>query len=620
MDEILANKIAAGEVVERCSSVVKELVENSIDAKSTEIKIELMDAGTKLIKVTDNGIGMDKEDAVNAFSRHATSKLTSEDDLYRIDTLGFRGEALPSIASVSEITLTTSTGEVGTIVKISGGKMISVEPGDARQGTIFEVKNLFYNTPARLKHLKSLYSELASITDYVNKIALSHPDIKFVLINNGNTILNTDGGNRLLKTVKEVYGLQVAKKMIEVEVSDDDYHVYGFISMPEVNRSSRNHMVTIVNGRVVRNQELNRIINDSYHSFKPDTRYPIVILEIEVDPSLIDVNIHPTKMDIKFSKLEELKELIMNMIKEKLHHRNLIPEAQPEEVKESQDVFHKPRYEEQTLSLEKAFYKEPVETKDTFVVSETNEEHFLNDEIIPINSDYEIKEESQVSILEKEEEELNTAIASNQEEVAMKERMPEMYPVGVVHGTYIICQNETGMYLIDQHAAKERINYEFFKKKLGSPNELSTPLLFPITIELSTSEFILVKAQLEVLKNLNIIAEEFGYQSILVKEHPTWLPKGYEEENIRKIIEILIHEGRNFSVEKFNEKIATMMSCKKAIKANQFVDMKELEILIHDLRNCDNPFNCPHGRPTIVYFSNYDLEKLFKRSGFESYK
>ena len=325
MDEILANKIAAGEVVERCASVVKELVENSIDANSSEIKIELKEAGTSLIKVTDNGIGMDKEDAILSFNRHATSKIKDESDLYNINTLGFRGEALASIASVSNVLLKTSQGEIGTLVNIKGGKIIKVENTEARKGTIFEITELFYNTPARLKHLKSLYTELASITDYVNKIALSHPEIRFTLINNGNTILKTDGSNNLLKTISSIYGMDVARKMLEINNEDNDYIINGFISLPEVNRSGRNHIITLVNGRVVRNQELNKIINDSYHSYKPDNRYPIVVINIELDPSLVDVNIHPTKMDIKFSKLEELLELVKKTIINKLNKQTLIP-------------------------------------------------------------------------------------------------------------------------------------------------------------------------------------------------------------------------------------------------------------------------------------------------------
>ena len=591
MDEILANKIAAGEVVERCSSVVKELVENSIDAGATEITVELEDAGTKMIRVIDNGKGMDKEDALLAFQRHATSKLKEEEDLYRINTLGFRGEALPSIASVSNIVLKTSTGEVGTIVHISGGKIINQTNGDARKGTIMSVNDLFYNTPARLKHLKSLYSELANVSDYMNKIALSHPNIKFTLINNEQVLLKTDGRGELLKTIKDIYGLEVVKKMFRVEASNDDYKVEGYISYPEVNRSTRNHIITIVNGRVVRNMDINRIINDSYHSYKPDNRYPIVVLEIEVDPSLIDVNIHPTKMDIKFSKMDMLMELISNMIKKVLDKKNLIPEVEVSRPKlEEEKVIKsvkedKPKYQEFTLNLTR---------------TEENEEPY-----VVINEDLIVKKEEP-----KEEN-------SEEKEEKQNERMPELYPVGLVHGTYIICQNEKGMYLIDQHAAKERINYEIFKKELGNPKKNKISMLFPLTLEFTNSEFIILKEHFDLLRDINIDIEEFGLNSVIIKAHPTWLPKGYEEQAIRKIIEVVLVTEKEFNIEKFNEKIAIMLSCKLAIKANMNLTLLEMETLINDLRKCDNPFNCPHGRPTTIFYTNYDLEKLFKRSGFE---
>ena len=591
MDEILANKIAAGEVVERCSSVVKELVENSIDAGATEITVELEDAGTKMIRVIDNGKGMDKEDALLAFQRHATSKLKEEEDLYRINTLGFRGEALPSIASVSNIVLKTSTGEVGTIVHISGGKIINQTNGDARKGTIMSVNDLFYNTPARLKHLKSLYSELANVSDYMNKIALSHPNIKFTLINNEQVLLKTDGRGELLKTIKDIYGVEVVKKMFRVEASNDDYKVEGYISYPEVNRSTRNHIITIVNGRVVRNMDINRIINDSYHSYKPDNRYPIVVLEIEVDPSLIDVNIHPTKMDIKFSKMDMLMELISNMIKKVLDKKNLIPEVEVSRPKlEEEKVIKsvkedKPKYQEFTLNLTR---------------TEENEEPY-----VVINEDLIVKKEEP-----KEEN-------SEEKEEKQNERMPELYPVGLVHGTYIICQNEKGMYLIDQHAAKERINYEIFKKELGNPKKNKISMLFPLTLEFTNSEFIILKEHFDLLRDINIDIEEFGLNSVIIKAHPTWLPKGYEEQAIRKIIEVVLVTEKEFNIEKFNEKIAIMLSCKLAIKANMNLTLLEMETLINDLRKCDNPFNCPHGRPTTIFYTNYDLEKLFKRSGFE---
>lgn len=581
MDELLSNKIAAGEVVERCASVVKELVENSIDAKSTEIKIELQEAGTKLIKVIDNGIGMDKEDAVLAFSRHATSKIKVEEDLYNINTLGFRGEALASIASVSEITLKTCNGEIGTEVKINGGKLISVNNSDSRIGTEITVANLFYNTPARLKHLKSLYTELSSITDYVNKISLSHPEIRFVLTNNDTILLNTDGSNNLLKTIKSIYGIETAKKMLDITNEDEDYKISGYISLPELHRSSRNTIVTLVNGRVVRNVELNKTINDSYHSYKPDNRYPIVVLNIELDPSLVDVNIHPTKMDVKFSKEEELLKLVYDTIRNKIKGINLIPHIENEKKEEKQEYVVNDFEKEKIPSLKE-----------------------LNNQI------------NEVKNIMYEEQTLNFDEIKEKEEEYLKETFPDISYVGVVHGTYIICQNEKGMYLIDQHAAKERINYEYYKKKLGNPNNEMTRLLFPITIEYPVNEYIILRENFELLRDMGFEIDEFGINSVVIKAHPSWLPKGYEENSIRKLLETVITFENKFTIEKFNESIATMLSCKLAIKANEYVSEEEINELLERLKKCDNPFNCPHGRPTIVFHSKYDLEKMFKRSGF----
>ncbi len=596
MDELLANKIAAGEVVERCASVVKELVENSIDAGSSEIKVELEDAGTKQIKVIDNGKGMDKDDAVLAFSRHATSKIIDEDDLYRLTTLGFRGEALASIAAVSKVDLKTCQKDIGTHVIINGGKILETGLGDARKGTTISVSELFYNTPARLKHMKSLYTELASITDYINKLALSRPDIRFTLKNNDNTILKTDGSNNILKVISSIYGTAVARKMVPIKGENSDYEISGYISLPEVHRSSRNNMVTIVNGRVVRNADINRIINDAYHSYKPDNRYPITVINILVDPSVIDVNIHPTKMDIKFSKMDTLLDLIKATVIAGITDRNLIPEVSIRKEKPKREMLF---FDLERHSNKPSITPKPIEeiipVNDTIYEDETNGD--IVHEVVMGNDNYEIK-------LDEEE----------------KEFMPEMYPVGLVHGTYIICQNEKGMYIIDQHAAKERCNYEKYKEAMGKPNIASTSLLFPITIELSNEEYIILKENMHILESLKFKIEDFGINSIIVKQHPAWLPKDNEEQAIRKIIEIVIQTKKDFSIEKFNEKVATMMSCKHAIKANTNLTMNEMEALITDLRNCKNPFNCPHGRPTMIYYSNYDLEKLFKRSGFDNIK
>ena len=576
MDEILSNKIAAGEVVERCSSVVKELVENSIDAKSTEIKVDLIESGIKMIKITDNGSGMDKEDAIMCFNRHATSKVIDEDDLYHIHTLGFRGEALASIASVSKIELITSTGNVGTKVNIKGGKIESVENSDARCGTIISVNDLFYNTPARLKHLKSLYTELSHILDYMNKIALSHPEIRFIVTNDSKELLRTDGSGNLLKCIKCIFGIDIAKKMLEINAENSDYSIKGYISLPEVYRSNRNSIITIVNGRIVKNTELNRTINDSYHSYKPDNYYPVVVLNIDVDTTLVDVNIHPTKMDIKFGNMEELIGLVSDTIKDRLKVKTLIPH-----IEEKKKILPKETktYEEITLDF------------DTPIVKEVEEKYVINEDLtnsIEIHED--IKEEEST--------------------------MPIMYPIGLVHGTYIICQNEIGMYIIDQHAAKERINYEIVKEKLNNPKKESMTMMFPLTLEYTNSEYVILKENFEFLRDLNFDIEEFGINSIIVKAHPVWLPVGNEDNSIKKIIELVINKERNFNLDKFNDNIAATIACKMSIKANTAITHDEMENLISDLRKCKNPFNCPHGRPTTIFYTINDLEKMFKRSGF----
>ena len=528
---------------------------------------------------------MEKDDAVLAFQRHATSKLKTEDDLYHIETLGFRGEALASIASVSKVTLKTCKNEVGTTVEIQGGKIISVENSDARTGTSISVRELFYNTPARLKHLKSLYTELANITDYINKLALSHPDIRFVLTNNDNIILNTDGRGNLLKTIKDIYGINVAKKMLNVSAENRDYMINGYISLPEIHRSNRNAMVILVNGRIVRNTELNRVINDAYHAYKPDNRYPVVVLNIEVDPSLVDVNIHPTKMDIKFSNMEDLCKLITNMVRDNITGRNLIPI-----IKE----------------LPKKANKEDVQVNLNLVREEkVQTELFENEEA--------------KGLFEEQELIINNDLISEEEtpyEEHKIEPLPELYPVGLVHGTYIVCQNELGMYLIDEHAAKERINYENFLEKLGKPSQDKISLLFPITVELSTSDYVILKENMNILEENNIEAEEFGVNSIIIKAHPTWIPRGFEEKVLNNLVEQVIQKQKDFRIEKFNEEAIKMLSCKMAIKANTNMSLEEMENIINDLRKCKNPYNCCHGRPSIIFYSRQELDKMFKRSGF----
>lgn len=580
MNEILANKINAGEVVEKCVSIVKELVENSIDAGSDDIKIYLKESGLKEIKIIDNGIGMDKEDAILAFQRHATSKLLKEDDLFNINTLGFRGEALPSIAVISEVVLKTTKDNVSTLIHIKGGKLLENTSCEARSGTTITVSNIFYNTPARLKYLKSPYSELANIVDYINKIALSYPNIKFKLVNDDKELLNTDGSSNLLKVIKEIFGLDVAKRMIYIKDENEDYEIDGYISLPEVTRRTKNNMITLVNGRVIKNYELNNTINDAYHTFKEDSRYPIVVLNIKADPVLLDVNIHPTKLDVKFSNFENLTELITQSITSALKTKLLIPKI---EAKEKISV---PTYEEIKLDFNSTIEEEQQEYK-------KNLENYINGN----------------DILKKEIEE-ETVV----EQIKNNEKLEELYPIGIALGTYIICENDKGIYLIDQHAAKERINYEKYKYILTHPKQDTISLLIPIILEYPLNEYIIIKENIDFIRSLNIEIEDFGSNSFRITAHPTWLPSGFEEEAIKKILDLIINKEKDFSIEKFNDRLAMTVSCKMSKKANTYSSISEMENLIKDLKKCNNPYHCPHGRPTIIHYSIYELEKLFKRS------
>ena len=574
MSEQLANKIAAGEVVERISSVVKELVENAIDAKATEVVVELVDSGTKSIKVTDNGIGMDKEDASLAFSRHATSKLLKDDDLFFINTLGFRGEALPSIASVSKVDLKTSQGDVGTHLVIEGGKQIVLENSDARKGTQISVNDLFFNTPARLKYLKSDQTELSNVIAYMEKLALSHPEVSLTLINNDKKIIYTSGSNDLLKVIHEIYGYTVSSNMIEINASSDDYDIKGYICKPQILKSNRNHMTTIVNGRCVKNVEVNKAINEGYFSFKPESKYPVVVINIETDPTLIDVNIHPTKQDIKFSKIEVLLELIKNTIGDALRKTLLVQSAK---IKEVEPIEEK----KEELSQLRFNYRDALVGK---------------------------KEQTYQEVLDLVVESSDVNKEKNEDIKNL-----ELIPVGVVLETYIVAQNEDGLYLIDQHAAHERINYERVLKELNNAETYRKMMLIPMTIELTPSDFNIIKNRFNELEEMGFALEEFGLNTIVVKEHPSWLREGLEEVLTRQIFDILIDENTKFDKMKFLNRVAQTTACRMSVMAHEAITREQMEEILHDLVLCDNPYNCAHGRPTIIHYSTYELERMFKR-------
>ena len=577
MDEILANKIAAGEVVEKTMNVVKELVENSIDAGSDEIEISLIDSGVKEIIVSDNGIGMEEDDAKMAFQRHATSKLKNLDDLFYIESLGFRGEALPSIASVSNVTLKTSDGKTGTLVKLTGGKDMQVERCDLQKGTTITVSDLFYNTPVRLKYLKNLYIELSNIVDYVNKMALSYPNIKFTLKNSDKVLLQTDGSGDLLKVIYEIYGVDITKKMIPINGENDDYYISGYMSYPEATKSNRNSITTLVNGRIIKNNELNKIITECYHTYIPKDKFPIIVMNIDVDPILIDINIHPTKMDIKFSKMDTLKELVTKLIENNLKELTLIP----------------------TVSVRDNYSVSEVKTQ--IKKSEQEEQEQITEEVKyeNITLDFEIQEQTNTETKQEEKEEVSY-------------RIKEMTPRGIVYLTYIIAENEDGMFIIDQHAAAERINYEKVLKLLKETN-IPLDLLIPVKIELSTPEFLIVKENFDLIKTYGFEIEEFGLNTVIIRSHPSWIPTDIAEECIRKVIDIFA-ENKKFDFDLFVWRMASTMACRMSIKANDYISYDDQLWLLNELRKCENPFTCPHGRPTIITYTKSDLEKLFKRT------
>ena len=578
MSENLANKIAAGEVIEKCASIVKELVENSIDAGSSKIVVELVDGGLKEITVTDNGKGMDKDDAKLAFSRHATSKLYRDDDLFFINTLGFRGEALPSIASVSEVTLKTTFNDEGYMVHIKGGEVLEEKSCEATPGTQIKVENIFYNTPARLKYLKSETTELSNCTNFIERLALSMPDTSFELYNNGRNVIRTSGSGNLAKVIHELYGSTISTRLIKIHVSNDDFDIDGFICKPEILKASRSHMITFVNNRIVKNLDVNRAINDGYYLHKPDNKYPVVFLNIYTDPTLVDVNIHPTKQDIKISKIYELCDLISSSIKNLLEKTYLVPE----------------------INLD---------------VHEENKELVVNSDFINTRNSFELVDNEK----ESEEEQVSFDFVNDTEEVVEKEKnedLKKLYlePIGSIHGTFIVAQNDEGMYLIDQHAAHERVNYEMVQKALKEKEINRMAMLFPISIELSPSEYISLKDNIEIITDLGFIVEDFGINTIIFKETPTWLGEGHEEEVIRKIVDLIVGEKKIVDRVKFNESLVQSIACKMSIKGNTPMSLEAMNSLIEQLFETDNPYNCAHGRPTIIKFSSYDLDKMFKRA------
>jgi len=650
LDDALSNKIAAGEVVERPASVVKELVENAIDAGASIIDIEIEEAGLSKIRISDNGDGIEEKDVPMAFKRHATSKIKNEHDLFRIRTLGFRGEALPSIASVSKLELITSTGNEGTRIVLEGGKVIALEKAAARKGTDLTITDLFYNTPARLKYMKTVHTELGNITDVTNRLALAHPEVSIRLIHNERKLLHTTGNGDVRQVLAAIYGMNIAKKMIPIHVTSLDFIIDGYIALPEVTRASRNYISTMINGRFIKNYPLVRAIQEGYHTLLPIGRFPIVLLNIRMDPILVDVNVHPSKLEVRISKEQELNELITNSIKEAFKTKELIPasfttnkpkktqseqtimqldhipastfinrdEMEPEiSVSEKVSVKHSPMADagkqqsraEEAFSVREEFFVDVNGMSRQEQLSSHEDDHVWNNPEVDIKLD--------------DGDERTVNASSNATELAIDDaealpeeinacRVPPLYPIGQMHGTYILAQNDRGLYIIDQHAAQERIKYEFFKEKVGMVASELQELLVPITFEYSTDEALKIEEYKSELEKVGVFLEPFGYNSYIVKAHPQWFPKGEEKEIIEEMIEQLL-SMKKVDIKKLREEAAIMMSCKGSIKANRHLRNDEIQALLDEIRQTSDPFTCPHGRPIIIHTSVYELEKMFKR-------
>ncbi len=665
LDEALSNMIAAGEVVERPASVVKELVENSIDAGSTIIDIEVEEAGLSKIRISDNGEGLEEIDVPKAFSRHATSKIKNEHDLFRIRTLGFRGEALPSIASVSRLELITSTGVEGTRIVLEGGTVIKLEKAASRKGTDITITDLFYNTPARLKYLKTVHTELGNITDVTNRLALAHPDVSIRLIHNDRKLLHTNGNGDVRQVLAAIYGINIAKKMVPLQAKSLDFILDGYITLPEITRASRNYISTMINGRYIKNFPLAKAVLEGYHTLLPIGRYPIGLLNIVMDPILVDVNVHPAKLEVRISKEQELNKFVSETIISVFKTKELIPSGIKQKVE-------KEKSEQTILNLDplqiNSFVHEPVNQSKPFEVDTSFRQSVSPDGFIrsdsfgsgenrfavaeetinlPNKSDqkgadwkadtkyndhqmdqggYEHSTASEANI-----ETLDRNVVSNDYlqnstlpeyeendqpssfvEQRSVSRVPPLYPIGQMHGTYIFAQNEQGLYIIDQHAAQERIKYEYFKEKVGMVAAELQELLVPLTFEYSTDDYVKIDEYRDELESVGVFLEPFGHNSYIVKAHPQWFPKGEETEIIEDMIEQLL-TMKKVDIKKLREEAAIMMSCKGSIKANRHLRNDEIQALLDELRHTSDPFTCPHGRPIIIHTSTYELEKMFKR-------
>jgi DNA mismatch repair protein MutL len=562
LDNALANMIAAGEVIERPSSIVKELVENSLDAKAHRIDIAVYDGGRTKIVVTDDGEGMDRDDAVMALKRHATSKIQTEFDLFRIKTLGFRGEALPSITAVSHIDLLTATG-VGPGTKIHAHEdLIEVSDASGKRGTSITVSELFYNTPARLKHLKSDFIENANTIEIVSRLALAHPDVAFVLSIDDREQFSTSGLGQQLESIMRIYGHEAAKYMVPISFACPDFSLSGYVGQPMIAKSNRYYIITLLNGRSVYMPKIQTAIIEAYRDFLPPVRFPFVVLNFTIDPALVDVNVHPSKREIRFTKEEALKDALLQVIPEALREKPLM--ARP---------------------LDKS---KPLPT-------------VLPDDVL--------------SLLEDDQPQKDLVKSSMDKPMETKKK-PHLHLIGQIHDTYLVASEaQGGFVLIDQHAAAERINYDRFRA-LALTDEYKTTPLVPIVITIKPSEEMLFTDEKKrLLEDTGVILEPFGIHTYKVTEIPLWAREQDEQSYVEQLLDQILHGTQTDPLLIRDEAIASK-SCKRSLKANQSLSVGEMRRLIDDLLATSNPYACPHGRPTMISFSKYELEKMFNRTGF----
>ena len=627
LSNLLANQIAAGEVIERPASVVKELVENAIDAGATQIDVIVEEAGESLIRVVDNGEGINPEDVPLAFTRHATSKISNRHDLFNIMSLGFRGEALPSIAAISDVTLNTTTQEApsGIMYHIKGGKQVSATPANGRRGTVVSVRDLFYNTPARLKYLKRPQTELSRIADIMNRIALSYTNVAFTVTADGRNILQTHGDGNQQRVIAAIYGRDVAQKMRAITGEDDDFNITGFVSLPELTRGSRDYLTILVNGRFIKNFSVSNAVIRGYGSKLMVGRFPMGVININTDPLLVDVNVHPQKAEIRLSKEAELSALIIDTIKSCFADENLIPDAYENLYGQAQTNKIEPPAPKQVAPWAEPDMEQTIAINtgmDSNEVVINQEADLMNHAVNEFTQKY--AHEPNLPIFDDEitvqvSEDIssyNKPDIPTQEELDISPKKPSGFPsleyIGQMHGTFLFAQSSEGFYLIDQHAAQERVKYEYYRKEIGQVGTDKQRMLVPITINYSVADMLKIADKEAELEAIGLTLEPFGPTTVIVREHPTWFEKGQETETIKEMADWILRDG-NLTVAEFRERTAIMMSCKRSVRANMHLSDLQARTLLESLASTENPYNCPHGRPVVTSFTLTEMEKMFKR-------